>query len=162
MHRRTLAHPGGLCAALSSLLLLGAAQMGCSGGGPTDTSSQAPLDEAPFLAIKRTAAGSSFYLAVHKRVLGERWFLTGPLQQMFPGVVSKGAAGALGIRVVTFRVRGGRLFMFGASDNYASSGTFDPALVVDSYPIVSKDSTADALNLRDHYVLVDPAPGRSD
>src|SRR5688500_6792682 len=40
--------------------------------------------------------GDSFYLAVHRRELGKRWFLSAYLKEFFPDEVAAGAARSLG------------------------------------------------------------------
>jgi hypothetical protein len=101
----------------------------------------------------------SFYIAVNKKELGQRWFMSAYLKQYFPGAVQAGAAISLGTRVVTFRVQNGKLFVFDASDNYKDSDTFDPTLIIDAYPIVSGYAPFDTQANASKFILVDPSAG---
>ena len=103
------------------------------------------------------ASGSqSFYIAINKKELEQKYFLSAYLTQYFPGAVSSGAASSLGTRVVTFRQQNGKIFVFDAADTHKDSNTFDPTLVVDAYPIVEGVlSAADSRN----FVAFDPAAG---
>lgn len=129
--------------------------------GP-DTS-QYSGDES-FVSVARSDAassapasdGSSFYLAINKKELGQKYFLSAYLTQYFPGAVAYGAAHSLGTRVVSFRVQNGKLFVFDASDLHKDSNTFDPSLIVDAYPIVTGVLSAkDAQS----FIAFDPAAG---
>jgi hypothetical protein len=99
----------------------------------------------------------SFYLAVHRRELGKRWFLSAYLKQFFPGAVVAGAARSLGIRVVSFKVQNDKLFVFDVDDRKQASDTFKQDVIVDAYPLVDP-ARIGASKLKD-YVLVDPAAG---
>jgi hypothetical protein len=129
-------------------------------------------DIAATLQARRTTAGprgiesvpsptapTSFYLAIKKSELNQRYFLSAYLQQYFPDAVYSGAAASLGTRVVTFRVQNGKLYVFDASDNYASSDTFDPELILEAYPIVGNYPVFGSLPGHDDYLLFDPAAG---
>jgi hypothetical protein len=153
---------------------------------PPPDSPGAPIEEAPaFLAIPRTGGtGSasiglvrqmlaqaqssaaaadafdpegSFYLAVHRRELGKRWFLSAYLKQFFPGAVLAGAANSLGTRVVSFKIQNDKLFVFDVDDRKRTSDTFTQDVIVDAYPLVDA-ARVGAGKLKD-YVLVDPAAG---
>jgi hypothetical protein len=104
-------------------------------------------------------ASESFYLAVNKKTLGQRFFLSAYLQQYFPGTVGGGAANSLGTRVVTFRVQNDKLFVFDASDAHKTSDTFDPTLILEAYPIVASETVYTGLAYPDRYVVIDPAAG---
>src|SRR6266542_1494552 len=150
---------------------------GCSNGPPTASS---PLAEgATFVSVQRTLASAaaaqrrslrieavpgsdateSFYLAINKKDLGKRFFLSAYMKQNFPGRPASIAALSLGIKVVTFRVQNGKLFVFDAGDGKANSDTFDPTLVVEAYPIVDNDTPFQETAGSDQYVLFDPAAG---
>ncbi|MSP59135.1 MAG: hypothetical protein EXR72_02140 [Myxococcales bacterium] len=101
---------------------------------------------------------SAFYLAIHKKALGQRWFLSAYLKQYFPGAVAYGAARSLGTRVVSFKVQNGKLFVFDVDDRHKTSDTFTPDLIVDAYPLVDLATFHD-LPGSDRYVLFDPAAG---
>ncbi len=109
-------------------------------------------------AVPSPNAPQSFYLAINKKELGQRWFLTAYLKDYFPDGVGFGAPSSLGVRVVTFRVQNGKLFVFDASDNFATSTTFDPSLIIEAYPLVDSDDF-NHLAGSDNYVLFDPAAG---
>ncbi|WP_394846298.1 zinc-dependent metalloprotease [Pendulispora brunnea] len=116
-------------------------------------------------SVPSTDTPRSFYLAINRRELGERYFLTAYVKDYYPGTVGSllttlgvGAAISLGVRVVTFREQNGKLFVFDAANNYATSDTFDPSLIIEAYPIV-KSSGFDELTGSENYVLFDPAAG---
>ncbi|MBK9034297.1 MAG: zinc-dependent metalloprotease [Myxococcales bacterium] len=106
----------------------------------------------------RAAPGPTFYLAIKKSVLAERWFLSAFLEQYFPGQVSFGAGVSLGTRVVSFKVQNGTLFVFDADDRHASSSVFDPDVLVEAYPLVD-DPGVTNLPGAHQYVFIDPAAG---
>lgn len=106
----------------------------------------------------RSAPGQSFYLAIRKNVLGERWFLSAFLEQYFPGQVSFGAATSLGTKVVSFKIQNDKLFVFDADDRHASSSVFDPDVLIEAYPLVDNDEV-DHLPGSHNYVFIDPAAG---
>src|SRR6185312_7174127 len=102
---------------------------------PLDAAASSVHDTLGAQAVPSTSGDQSFYVAVNKKELGQRWFMSAYLKQYFPGAVSAGAAVSLGTKVVTFRVQNGKLFVFDASDNYKDSDTFDPTLIIEAYPI---------------------------
>lgn len=101
----------------------------------------------------------SFYLAVNRKVLGERWFLSAYIKQFFPGAVNYGAARSLGTRVVSFKVQNGKLFVFDVDDRKKTSDTFDPEVLVEAYPIVAEQTVWSGWSNLDKYVVIDPAAG---
>jgi hypothetical protein len=103
-----------------------------------------------------------FYIAINKAELGNRWFMSGYLGQYYPGGVAAGAAASLGTRVVSFRTQNGKLFVFDADDRKVVSGTFNPQVVVDAYPIVTDYEPFNRLPNSNQYVLVDPSAGLND
>ncbi|WP_394832254.1 zinc-dependent metalloprotease [Pendulispora rubella] len=109
-------------------------------------------------SVPSTDTPRSFYVAINRKELGQRYFLTAYVKDYFPGTVGAFAAASLGVRVVTFREQNGKLFVFDASNNYATSDTFDPSLIVEAYPIV-KSNSFDELAGSHNYVLFDPAAG---
>src|SRR5215468_5758344 len=54
---------------------------------------------------------NDFYLAINKRNLSDRWFLSGFVKQYYPGdgVPADNAVQSLGTRVVSFQVQNGKL-----------------------------------------------------
>jgi hypothetical protein len=111
--------------------------------------------------------GHSFYLAINKRGLDQRWFASAYLEQYSDSFPSwAGSAHSLGTRVVSFRIQNGKLFMFDADDRHRFSDSFGSDDIVDAYPIVNPSDIADADDLPDairrklnDYVVIDPAAG---
>src|SRR5262249_9795066 len=113
-------------------------------------------------AVPDANANESFYLAINKKALGEKYFMSAYLKQYFPGAVAYGAAGSLGTKVVTFRIQNGKLFVFDASDGHANSDTFDPELIIDAYDIAGDVVQFNQMSGAEHYILIDPAAGLND
>ena len=111
------------------------------------------------LASARLAAGESFYLAIKKSELNRRYFLSAYVEQVFPDAVLGGAAATVGTRVVSFRIQNDKLFLFDASDIYATSDVFDPTLVLEAWPLVTGSDKFNKDQDKDKYVLIDPAAG---
>ena len=101
----------------------------------------------------------TFYLAVNKKALGQRYFLSGYLKQLVPGGVQNGAASSFGTRVVSFKVQNGKLFVFDVSHAGATSTTFDPELILEAYPIIKGVARFEGQKKASDYVLVDPSAG---
>jgi Met-zincin len=118
------------------------------------TRAGAPIDRL------RAAPSPSFYLAIKKSALAERWFLSAFLEQYFPGQVSFGAGTSLGTRVVSFKIQNGTLYVFDADDRHASSSVFDPDVLVEAYPIIT-DGAVTNVPGASNYVFIDPAAGRN-
>jgi hypothetical protein len=117
-------------------------------------------------ASSPAASGSSssdgnndFYLAISKKELGQRWFLSAFVSNIYPGQVNSGAAASLGTRVVSFKVQNGKLYVFDVADTRKTSDLFDPEVLVEAYPIVDHYSGFEALPNHDNYVLFDPSAG---
>jgi hypothetical protein len=100
-----------------------------------------------------------FYLAISKKELGQRWFLSAYLSQVTPQGVQSGAARSLGTRVVSFKVQNGKLFVFDVVDDKTWSDNFRPDVVVEAYPIVNAYGPFERLVGASDYVLFDPAAG---
>lgn len=158
------------------------------GCGPTDTPAPQPeapppaatlqveLDDA-FVAVPRAVSaeqqeklrqkldgvvsnsGESFYLAIRKSELGQRWFMSAYLKQLFPGAVFYGAASSLGTRVVSFKEQNGKLFVFDVDDRKTTSDVFDPQVLVEAWPIVNDYGAFNSLRGSGSYILVDPTAG---
>ena len=105
------------------------------------------------------APGQDFYLAIHKKELGSRWFMAAYLTQAAPQGEASGAARSLGTRVVSFKVQNGKLFVFDAGDHNASSDPFRPELLLEAYPIVQGYGPFERQKGSSDYVLFDPAAG---
>jgi hypothetical protein len=101
----------------------------------------------------------SFYLAINRNDLGKKFFFTAFSKADDPRGVEGGAASSLGTRVVTFRVQNNKLFMFDVRDNRNTSDAFDPAYVLEAYPLVTGFQPFKVLPGNDNYVLFDPAAG---
>lgn len=171
--------------AASSLATLVALGSACSNPGPAPTA-QSPLTEGKSFvpiyldgsdaAASRSAAhqalrqqlksvGSSgtdprtFYVAIKRDELGKKWFLSGFLKQLHPYAVLGGAAASMGTRVVTFKLQNGTLYLLDASGNDAFSDTFDPARIVDAFPVVPGLLAFTQLPGAADYVLFDPSQG---
>ncbi|WP_342377804.1 zinc-dependent metalloprotease [Myxococcus stipitatus] len=106
-------------------------------------------------------SGGTFYLAIRKNELGQRWFLSTFWKQLFPGGVEMGAAVSLGTRVVTFQEQNGKLFILDADHRKKSSDLFDPTVLVDAYPIIRDFQPFNRLRGADQYLLIDPTAGLS-
>jgi hypothetical protein len=106
-----------------------------------------------------TGNDQSFYIAVNKSELGQRYFMSAFMKQFFPGATAGGAGYPLGTKVVTFRVQNGKLFVFDASDLNKTSDQFDPTLIVEAYPIVTDNTSFNNTPGSKNYVLFDPAAG---
>ncbi|PTL79967.1 zinc-dependent metalloprotease [Vitiosangium sp. GDMCC 1.1324] len=104
-------------------------------------------------------AGQSFYIAIRKSELAQKWFLSAFVKQNFPGGVSYSAGSSLGTRVVSFKVQNGKLFVFDVDDRKTSSDVFDPQVLVEAYPIVSDYAAFNRVRGSDQYVLFDPVSG---
>ncbi|NVJ15217.1 zinc-dependent metalloprotease [Myxococcus sp. AM010] len=168
--------------ALSLTLALGT---GCGGGMPEPTT---PPPEAPepglavelagdFVAIPRELskeqrhhvdqklggvvedAGKSFYLAIRRSELRQRWFLTAFAKQYHPGGVGNRAGEVLGSRVVSFEEQNGKLFVFDVDKRKVMSDVFDPQILVEAYPIVTDYRPFNRLPGASQYVLIDPTAG---
>ncbi|MCU0684837.1 MAG: zinc-dependent metalloprotease [Polyangiaceae bacterium] len=162
----------------SLALTIGLAAAGCTDGTPGPAAPDATPDVAPdaapggpFLALypdELTGAapdavgverqGKSFYLAVRKDALADRWFLSAYLKQLHPGGVTGGAAASLGTKVVSFRVQNDKLFVFDADDRKRQSDVFAPEVVVEAYPIVDPKKVGKFPG-HERYVVFDPAAG---
>jgi hypothetical protein len=128
-----------------------------------------PVPEAAYEQRQQALNGSGvsggdgvtqdFYLAINKKELGQRWFLSPYLSQSTPNGVASGAARSLGTRVVSFKMQNGKLFMFDVADGQAWSDNFRPDVVMEAYPIIGGYRPFERLAGASDYVLVDPAAG---
>ncbi|MBS2021913.1 MAG: zinc-dependent metalloprotease [Deltaproteobacteria bacterium] len=141
-----------------SAILLFALAAACGGQDAIDQSADFMAVTSGGAATTSTSSGDEFYIAIKKTELGQRYFLSAYLTQMFPGAVGYGAARSLGTRVVSFAVQNGKLFVFDTSDNHVDSSTFDPTILIDAYPIVT-NATFNQKAGSENYVLFDPAAG---
>lgn len=101
----------------------------------------------------------SFYLAINKRELGKRFFLSAYIKQWFPDAVLGAAARSLGTRVVSFKIQNGKLYIFDVDDRKQTSDTFGIDQIIEAYPIVNVTSRLGLPLVLDDFVVVDPAAG---
>ncbi|WP_164018500.1 zinc-dependent metalloprotease [Pyxidicoccus trucidator] len=169
----------------ASLAVALALSTGC--GSPTSTPpsgvSEAPDTTTPlelegaFVAVPRAVSaeqkrqaeqklngvvadsGTSFYLAIRRSELGQRWFLSAYLKQKHPGGVGFGAANVVGTRVVSFKEQNGKLFVLDVDDRKVTSDVFDPDVVVEAYPVVTDHHPFNRTRGSSQYVLIDPTAG---
>ena len=99
-----------------------------------------------------------FYLAVHKRELGKRWFLSAFLDQLHTAGYTGGGYD-LGTRVVSFEVQNDRLYMFDVDQRKRTSDLFDPEVIIEAYPLVRGFAPFEHLGRSRDYILIDPAAG---
>jgi hypothetical protein len=104
-------------------------------------------------------AGTSFYLAIRRSELGQRWFMSSYLKQHHPGGILYGAASTLGTRVVSFKEQNGKLFVLDVDDRKKFSDVFDPEVLVEAYPVITDHGPFNRLRGADQYVLIDPTAG---
>jgi hypothetical protein len=96
-----------------------------------------------------------FYLAISKKELGQRWFLSSYLKQSDFGQHSW----SMGTDVVSFKVQNGKLFVFRAEKDLALSEVIKPEFIIEAYPLVTGVQTFDKISNASDYVLFDPAGG---
>ena len=125
---------------------------------PKATDAQRAADRQATNDSQSQADAEEFNLAMNRKELGQKWFLSAYLKQYFPGAVSYGAARSLGTKIVTFQVHNGKLFVLDASGTKKDSQTFDPTLIIDAYPIVH-DASVDKNYPPTKWVVFDPAAG---
>ncbi|NTX60448.1 zinc-dependent metalloprotease [Myxococcus sp. CA051A] len=104
-------------------------------------------------------AGASFYLAIRRGELKQKWFLTAFTKQWHPGGVGRLAGEVLGSQVVSFEEQNGKLFVFDVDRRKVMSDVFDPQVLVDAYPIVTDHRAFNRLPGASQYVLIDPSAG---
>ena len=133
--------------------------VGCGGA-----SSSAVSSDESFVSVPRnsttaqSSAAEEFYIVLNKKELGQKWFLSAYMKQLFPGAVAYGAARSLGTKTVSFKVYNGKMFVVDASGTKQTSSTFDPTLIVDAYPVV-RDAALEQKYPASKYVIFDPASG---
>jgi hypothetical protein len=119
------------------------------------------LQQALEVGALKAGAGEDFYLAINKKELGQRFFLSVFIKQYYPNAVAGGAARALGTRVVTLDLRGGRLYVVEVNDIKQTSREFAPdGVIIDAYPVVEY-APFSRLPGAGNYVLIDPGAGLS-
>lgn len=103
--------------------------------------------------------GRTFYLAIRKSELKQRWFLSATLRQLNAEPDLFGFPVVLNPRVVRFHEQNGRLYLFDARDGLVRNDIFKPDSLVEAYPIVTNHTPFNRLPGSDQYVLIDPAAG---
>jgi hypothetical protein len=104
-------------------------------------------------------ARASFYLAIRRSELPQKWFLSAYSKQAHPGGVVYTAATTLGTRVVSFEEQNGKLFVFDVDTRKQMSDIFHPQVLVDAYPIIKDHGPFNRLPGSSQYVLIDPTAG---
>ncbi|WP_164017630.1 zinc-dependent metalloprotease [Pyxidicoccus trucidator] len=104
-------------------------------------------------------SGTSFYLAIRRSELGQKWFMSAFLKQHHPGGILYYAASTLGTRVVSFKEQNGKLFVLDVDDTKVLSDVFDPEVLVEAYPVVTDHGPFNRARGSDQYVLIDPTAG---
>lgn len=103
----------------------------------------------------RSGPPRTFYFAVRRSALAQRWFWSVYLKELQPWGPSPGT---LGTKVIRFREQNGKLYVFDADDRRATSDVFNPDLIIDAFPIVDSHHFHD-LPGSGGYILIDPAAG---
>ncbi|MFY1825963.1 zinc-dependent metalloprotease [Myxococcus fulvus] len=103
--------------------------------------------------------GRSFYLAIRKSELKQRWFMSAVLRQLNFDPEYYGLPANLIPRVVRFQEQNGKLYAFDARDGLTRNDIFKPDSLVEAYPIVTDHAPFNRLPGSDQYVLIDPAAG---
>jgi hypothetical protein len=98
-----------------------------------------------------------FYLAISKKELGSRWFLSTYMAQSESP--SGDFAWPYGTAVVSFKVQNGKLFMFRTQDGTDFSDLIKPEFVMEAYPLVTGVKSFEGKSNSSDYVLFDPAAG---
>ena len=166
---------------MRSHLLTATAVLAAACGTTTAEVDVAPLaDDAPLVMIPRgLTSGSStgtkkqglsadggldgydksesFYVAIHKNELGQKWFLSAYMAQFQPA--SALPAYSLGTRVVSFKVQNGKLFVFDVSDTHSWADGLTPDVLVEAYPIVTDFANFNRMANAKSYILIDPSEG---
>ncbi|WP_394845958.1 zinc-dependent metalloprotease [Pendulispora brunnea] len=148
------------------LLPLAVAAVGCTSENSPQTNDSDVLQRGQaFVAIPRANGGNneSFYLAVSKKELDRRYFLSADMKQAYPGRAASSAVRSLGTRVVAFHEQDGKILVLDVQDGRTSKDAIsvpvDPLQMVEAYPIVDDYAPFFHLAEHDHYVLFDPAAG---
>ena len=105
----------------------------------------------------RSGPSRTFYLAVRRSALEQRWFWSVYLKELQPWGPSPGT---LGTKVIRFREQNGKLYVFDADGRRATSDVFNPDLIIDAFPIVHS-LHFHSLPGSGGYILIDPAAGRN-
>lgn len=101
----------------------------------------------------------TFYLAIRKSDLDERYFLNAHLKTQWPRHILGGAAFPLGARVVSFEVQNGKLYAFDVDSRKVQSDLFAPEVLVDAWPLITDHAAFNRHPRAKDYVLFDPTAG---
>ncbi|MFP2905664.1 zinc-dependent metalloprotease [Pyxidicoccus sp. 3LFB2] len=104
-------------------------------------------------------APETFYLALRKSELGQRWFMSVYLKQNYPEDLAGNGGSSLGVRVVSFQQQNGKLYAFDVDDTKVRSTLFEPEEIVEAWPVITDHRVFNRLKNADKYVLFDPAAG---
>ncbi|WP_144369958.1 zinc-dependent metalloprotease [Myxococcus stipitatus] len=158
-------------------VLWGVLGAGCSGAGPSaeppglDLVLGEDLVEVPRGALSaehaalRSKVGGvgdgerSFYLAIRRSELSQRWFWSATMRHFFPDGAAWGMPRFLRTEVVRMKEYNGRLFFLDARDGRLLGGNEKPDIPLEAYPIVTDYAPFNRLPGSDQYVLFDPASG---
>jgi hypothetical protein len=172
---------------VSHRVLLGAVSLSMAlgaGCGSAETPPEVPVEDAgalvleeAFVPVPRVLAarhkqavaqqlhgvvddpGTSFYLAIRRSELNQKWFMSAFLKQSHPAGVLNSAAGSLGTRVVSFKEQNGKLFVLDVDDRKKLTDIFDPEVLVEAYPVVTDHGPFNRTRGSDKYVLINPSAG---
>ncbi|WP_163992410.1 zinc-dependent metalloprotease [Pyxidicoccus caerfyrddinensis] len=179
MSRPGMAAPRGLLCMLWTLSLW--MTSACDDGPTRSVERSGPLLEGPFVAVSRELSPESwerlrlglgvtpetrnaegngtFYLALRKKELGQRWFMSAFLKQDTPADAFGNVVRTLGVRVVSFQVQNGKLYAFDVDDTKVRSELFKPDEIIEAWPVITDDATFNRLPGSEDYILFDPAAG---
>lgn len=170
--------PRGLLYMLCALSLLA---ISCEAEKPRAGEPSGPVLEGPIVAVprelgaeswerlrlglgvtpdaRRPGEGETFYLALRRSELGQRWFMSVYLKQDTPAETFGNIAATLGVRVVSFQVQNGKLYAFDVDDTKVRSELFNPEEVIEAWPVITDEPAFNRLPGSDDYILFDPAAG---
>jgi hypothetical protein len=107
---------------------------------------------------KGTGVEQDFYLAINKKELGSRWFLSTYMAQS-ETTETGDFAWPYGTAVVSFKIQNGKLFMFRVQEGTDFSDLIKPEFVMEAYPLVTGVKSFESKTNSSDYVLFDPAAG---
>src|SRR5437868_3535129 len=94
---------------LVSAVAVLAMAVGCGGQQSGAVSSDESFMSTPKNSAATSAPAEEFYIVLNKKELGQKWFLSAYMKQLFPGAVAYGAAQSLGTKVVSFKIYNGKM-----------------------------------------------------
>lgn len=102
--------------------------------------------------VKLAGAKQDFLLAIHRRSLGQRFFMSGFLDAAIPAKLPQ----SLGVRVVSFLEQNSRLYVLDQDDRKLVKADFPAQEIVDAFPIVDSYKGLWLPLLFPDYVVIDP------